>query len=152
MDGNLASWEESDIWNPVGSISKITMDLNDICSKGGSENGMLVLMPTKLNWPQSVDFCRQFGGRLHIDDTAESVEKSYTLVEKGESLYADRCARVWLGASDIQEEGIWRDSESNEILNITDFWNDGQPNGVRIQNCAGIWELVSFLGFFKFCV
>ena len=101
-----------------------------------------MLVPSKLTWPQSVDFCRQIGGRLHIDDTAESVERSFALVEKGEKSFGSRCERVWLGASDVQEEGTWRDSETHQILNITDFWNEGQPNGVRIQNCAGIYELV----------
>ena len=119
--------------------------MNEICSTEGSKEGILMLVPSKLTWPQSVDFCRQFGGRLHIDETAESVERSFALVEKGEKSFGSRCERVWLGASDVQEEGIWRDSETKQILNITDFWNEGQPNGVRIQNCAGIYELVSIL-------
>ena len=89
--------------------------------------------------------CR-FGGRLHIDSSAESVEtRSYPMVAHGETVRPGRCARVWLGATDVQQESIWRDSETNEILNINVFWGPGQPNGIRIQNCAGIWELVSQL-------
>ena len=63
------------------------------------------------------------------------------MVEAGELLRPQRCSRVWLGANDILEEGTWRDSESGEVLDIARYWGPGQPNGVRIQNCAGIWEL-----------
>ena len=118
------------------------MDKTTICSTEGSIEGMRKLLPSNVNWFQAVDMCRQLDGRLHIDTTPESVLTSYSIVENGERINPDRCARVWLGASDIQEEGVWRDSETNEVLNIQDFWNAGQPNGVRIQNCAGIWELV----------
>ena len=38
------------------------MDMNEICSTEGSKEGILMLVPSKLTWPQSVDFCRQFGG------------------------------------------------------------------------------------------
>ena len=86
----------------------------------------------------------RFGGRLHIDSTEDSVEsRSYAMVVHGEDVRPDRCKRVWLGATDFQEEGIWRDSETNEVLDLGEYWGPGQPNGVRIQNCAGIWEYVS---------
>ena len=77
------------------------------------------------------------------------------MVKYGETVARpERCERVWLGASDFKEEvrtfstskcpilvkGVWRDSETDEILDIANFWGPGQPNGVRIQNCAGIWE------------
>lgn len=65
------------------------------------------------------------------------------MVEAGELMRPERCHRVWLGASDVEEEGVWRDSETGDILDIEEFWGPGQPNGVRVQNCAGIWELVS---------
>ena len=87
-------------------------------------------------------YCR-FGGRLHIDSSKHSVEhRSYAMIAYGEDTRPERCKRPWLGASDIEEEGVWRDSETNEILDIGDYWGPGQPNGVRIQNCAGIWEYV----------
>ena len=67
----------------------------------------------------------------------------------GEENFPDRCKRVWLGATDLEEEGIWRDSETDEVLDLSSLWNAGQPTGVRIQNCAGIWELVSIKVFLK---
>ena len=145
LQGNLANWEENGIWRPTGSVTKTTMDKTTICSTEGSIEGMRKLLPSNVNWFQAVDMCRQLDGRLHIDTTPESVLTSYSIVEKGERINPDRCARVWLGASDIQEEGVWRDSETNEVLDLRAFWGPGQPNGVRVQNCAGIWELVILL-------
>ena len=140
------------------------MSKNNICSSGGSKEGVLMLMPPKLSWHGGNELCRRyasalitelqsflnillmpcrFGGRLHIDLSAESViTRSSPVVAHGEILRPSRCARVWLGATDRREEGVWRDSETDEILDIKPFWGPGQPNGVRIQNCAGIWELV----------
>ena len=104
----------------------------------------MMLMPSQVSWPDAREACRRFGGRLHIDRSEESVRtRTFPLIAKGEREFPDRCIRVWLGASDIKEEGVWRDSETDETLDISKFWVDGQPNGVRIQNCAGIWELVS---------
>ena len=89
-------------------------------------------------------YLRRFGGRLHVDGNTLSVRKrSFPLVEAGELLKPERCHRVWLGASAVEEEGVWRDSETRDILDIRELWGPGQPNGVRVQNCAGIWELVS---------
>ena len=99
-----------------------------------------MIFPPRMSWWAGSNLCRRFGGRLHIDDSASSVEKTYAMVEAGELLRSQRCSRVWLGASDSLEEGSWRDSETGEVLDISRFWVPGQPNGVRIQNCAGIWE------------
>ena len=102
----------------------------------------------------------RFGGRLHIDSGKSSPPlESIDLVNKGknqkqplsiknthspgEKNFPERCKRVWLGATDLEEEGIWRDSETNKLVDLSQFWNAGSPNGGTIQNCAGIWELVS---------
>ena len=38
---------------------------------------------------------------------------------------------------------MWRHAETGAVVDLASFWVAGQPNGVRVQNCAGIWELVS---------
>ena len=81
----------------------------------------------------------RFGGRLHIDTSKYSVEhRTYALIAYGENTRPERCARVWLGASDVKEEGVWRDAETNEILDISAFWHVGQPNGVRLYKINNI--------------
>ena len=78
-----------------------------------------------------------------MDENAFSAkERSIAMVEKGETVTPSRCVRVWLGASDSLDEGIWRDSETNELVDMSELWTPGQPNGARLQNCASIWEFV----------
>ena len=126
-----------------GSVKQLQKEKSEICYDSDAEDGIMILMPSHLNWFKSRDLCRRFGGKLHIDKTEKSVEeKSSKLVANGEKLKPGRCGRVWLGATDLQEEGVWRESESGEILKIDDFWAPGQPNGEKLQNCLGIYELV----------
>ena len=74
-----------------------------------------------MSWWNGRDLCRRFGGRLHIDASGQSVEETFAMVKAGELLRSKRCARVWLGASDILEEGTWRDSATGEVLDIARF-------------------------------
>ena len=144
LEGDIASWSDQSIWKGSSNeVKKSSMSKEEICSSGGASQDILMLMPSEVSWPEAREACRRFGGRLHIDRSEESVRtRTFPLITKGEREFPGRCTRVWLGASDIQEEGVWRDSETDEVLDISKFWVDGQPNGVRVQNCAGIWELV----------
>lgn len=133
------------MWETSGNVTMIEkMDKHKICSGEGSDEGTLMLMPSQLDWFHSRDLCRKFGGRLHVDKSLSSAKnRTIAMVERGETLRPDRCVRVWLGATDLEEEGIWKDSENNEILDVSEYWTTGQPNGVRVQNCLGVWEFVS---------
>ena len=98
-----------------------------------------MIFPSRTSWWTGMELCRRFGGRLHIDASDEDVEDTLAMCEVGHLVNPHRCyPRVWLGASDILEEGTWRDSVSGEVVDIDRFWSPGQPNGVRVQNCAGI--------------
>ena len=140
---SIGNWNNRDAWDVIGTRKLSTVKSDEICAKFNFAQNILMLYPIKLNWYNSRSLCRRFGGQLHIDDSEKSVlQRSFSLVEKGEKNNPNRCIRVWLGASDVEEEGIWRHSETNEVIDLSAFWGLGQPNGVRIQNCAGIWELV----------
>ena len=145
LEGDIARWSDQSIWKGSSNeVKKFSLNKEEICNTGGATQDILMLMPSRVSWPDAREACRRFGGRLHIDRSEESVRtRTFPLIAKGEREFPDRCIRVWLGASDIKEEGVWRDSENDKVLDISKFWVDGQPNGVRVQNCAGIWELVS---------
>lgn len=149
--GDIASWDQKEIWEPVGNVTSTMIDRREICSRVGSLEGILMIMPSNGNWYHGRELCSRFGGRLHIDNSLKSAQnRTVAMVEDGERIRPARCVRVWLGASDTEQEGEWRDSETGEILDIAAFWTPGQPNGARVQNCASIWEFVRFsLGMTK---
>ena len=97
-----------------------------------------MIFPPHMSWFSGRDLCRRFGGRLNSGTSDQSVKDTHAIIEAGELFRQQRCSRVWLGASDIVEEGIWRDSATGEVLDIARFWSPGQPNGMQIQNCLGI--------------
>ena len=101
-----------------------------------------MVFPNHINWYQGVEICRRFGGRMELNlNEKDLVEKSFALRIEVEKRNPDRCKRVWMAASDEETEKIWKDSETGEVVDIDRLWAPGQPNGERIQNCAGIWEL-----------
>ena len=112
------------------------MDKKNICSAEGSSDAILMLMPSQSTWIQAQEMCNRFSGRLHIPSTLESVQQALSIVERSER--SGKCSKVWLGATDEEEEGVWRDYESNEVVDLSSFWKQGQPNGDKIQNCLGI--------------
>ena len=119
------------------------MDKYQVCTRDGFADGVLMLMPPNLNWFGARDLCRRFDGRLHIDTSHQSmVTRVMTLIEAGEMVQPDRCERIWLGASDLEEEDVWRDVETGEVLDLSSFWVKGQPNGARVENCIGIFQTV----------
>ena len=94
-------------------------------------------MPSEVQWQMAADACQRYGGRLHIDTSAESVkQRTVPLIEKGETLSPDRCARVWLGASDIEEEGVWRHPDG-DILDLSKFWSRDNQMGSEFKIVQG---------------
>ncbi|XDV16001.1 hypothetical protein PO909_015897, partial [Leuciscus waleckii] len=68
------------------------------------------------SWSESRQFCRDRGADLVIINTEEKQKHLTSFIKE----------RVWIGLSDIENEGImkWVD---NSTLN-QGFWADGEPN------------------------
>ena len=123
-------------------MTKIQISKEEMCGNNDSSSEILMIMPSQVQWQKAAEACQRYGGKLHVDKSEESVRnRTVPLIHKGERVGPDRCKRIWLGASDIEEEGVWRHPDG-EILDLSNIWNTGQPNGVRVQNCVGIWETV----------
>ena len=54
------------------------------------------------------------------------------------SLQPSQAMWMWLGMSDIKQEGTFVWNSSNAPLNYTN-WNDGEPNGGTEENCGSFW-------------
>merc|ERR1719402_27016 len=147
LEGDIVNWSNMDEWERTNINSEYMVDKADMCTgETGVRGGIMMIFPNWLNWYGGREICRRFGGRLHMDRTKEEVgTRSAPMVAYGETLRPGRCKRVWTGATDEAEEGIWLDSFTGEVVSDlpgwAKFWAPGQPNGIRIQNCAGIWEV-----------
>lgn len=46
---------------------------------------------------------------------------------------------MWIGVSDIIEEGRWEFTSTQEVVQYTDF-EPGEPGGHLNQNCVILWN------------
>ncbi|KAL4223493.1 hypothetical protein ACF0H5_016964 [Mactra antiquata] len=51
----------------------------------------------------------------------------------------DRSIRIWLGASDLEKEGVWKWQTSKQPITYQK-WNKGEPNGRMRENCLHFYE------------
>lgn len=56
--GDIASWAEHSIWEGAGDVSKTRMSKREICSREGTAEGLLMLMPARLDWYAAGEMCR----------------------------------------------------------------------------------------------
>ena len=45
--------------------------------------------------------------------------------------------RFWLPMTDLEEDGVWLDDNTGELVLYTD-WKKGEPNGGTNQNCGNV--------------
>ena len=50
LSGDIAAWEDDQDWEMVGDILTVQMEMDDICSPGGSIEEKLMIMPARLNY------------------------------------------------------------------------------------------------------
>ena len=92
------------------------------------------LMTDRLPWVDAVNSCTSMGGYLTETDDDDEFAYTVTLAKK-----FDVGRDMWLGASDIAEEGvfIWNRSKK-KIDDIYTAWNRGEPNGNVRENCIAL--------------
>ncbi len=88
-----------------------------------------------VDWQSAKKICEAKGGHLVIIDNAD--ENSMVL----SGIQNTSKSQAWIGATDIAEEGIWRDVNRN-LLTYTN-WHSSQPdnwNGNEEEDYAVIWD------------
>ncbi|XP_046557961.1 C-type lectin BfL-2-like [Haliotis rubra] len=80
------------------------------------------------SWMDAEKTCIQTGGHLlKVDNLETNLLMNYLAVK--------RTVSIWLGGSDIQEEGTWLWADNSSIKSF--WWNTegGEPQGQTNQNC-----------------
>ena len=96
----------------------------DHCSLWGDE---------KKNWTAAEDFCRGEGGHLATMNT--NATKEFVL----EGLTRRNLGKIWIGGSDIEEEGVWKWTDCTPWEDM--FWAPGEPNNYgNNEGCLVQWQ------------
>ena len=80
------------------------------------------------NWTAAEDSCLQAGGHL------ASVPSDSTNDFIWEGMNRRGMNRLWLGGSDIEEEGVWKWTDCTPWEYT--FWNPGEPNNNGDEACV----------------
>lgn len=96
---------------------------------GGSR---LEFVAQSMTWTEADNNCKTLGGYL-VTVTSQHVNNRLL-----EMLREKSQAKLWIGCSDLVEEGKWR--WSNPLAHRIRFkgWRYGEPNGKRNENFAGV--------------
>lgn len=103
------------------------------------------MLPEEVNLNTSIMLCQRLNATIAVPTSSRENQ-----ILLGELLpFKDICDatghwKAWLGITDSQEEGIWRESHSNQEVTYTNFL-DGGAGGSPVLNCAalktdGFWD------------
>ncbi|XP_067170827.1 macrophage mannose receptor 1-like [Apteryx mantelli] len=98
------------------------------CAKGWSrfEDSCYFSSATALPWEDARSLCSALGAHLLEVDSPREQEHVRTLVH-GPS---------WLGIRDEAAEGVWTGANGSAVSPEAGWWQVGQPDGGRRENCA----------------
>lgn len=88
-------------------------------------------------WEQANAWCHAIGTDLvEVNSEAEQdfLDEILKKVEHNNKHY------IYLGASDLQEEGNWKWTKSDNNLTLS-FWHTNEPNGGRRENCLHMYRV-----------
>ncbi|KAL4226715.1 hypothetical protein ACF0H5_014695 [Mactra antiquata] len=107
--------------------------------KGGVqfENSCYLHPSTQATWHWAVDACSKMGARLaEVNSEAEN-----EILVKINKEARDGTDRVWLGASDLENDGVWKWQTSKQPITFQK-WNKGEPNGRMVENCLHFYKVL----------
>ncbi|KAJ8038616.1 Macrophage mannose receptor 1 [Holothuria leucospilota] len=90
-----------------------------------------------LQWTEAAQMCADYGGHL------------VTIQDKYENDFLEKAMEnfdvefVWIGMSDLHEEGVWRWENSHNIPSYTN-WDYLEPNNLHNEDCAVMYLYWNF--------
>lgn len=113
----------------VFEASSETMQASDLCGTSLE----YVIFPEARRLPQSMLTCKRVGYEIYSPSTRADNNLLYNISLQ----FATKCKsnyHLWIGATDVDEEDVWRKFVNNEIVKETPF-ELKEPNGGTGENC-----------------
>ncbi len=88
-----------------------------------------------VDWQTAKEICKAKGGHLVIIDNSDENSMVLSGIQKTST------SQAWIGATDIAEEGVWRDVNGNSLTYTN--WHSSQPdnwNGNVEEDYALMWD------------
>ena len=131
LQGNYISWDAG--WN-IFDAKVIDVPLKYFCEhESGSVNFWFPDVP-----PVTSNYlCESLGTHLPVPKTAD---EAVTWLARAAKIFKpdNRCFRELLVAvNDVTSEGVWRRPYDGMVVDKIG-WKDGEPNGLKYENCAQI--------------
>ncbi|KAK3862514.1 hypothetical protein Pcinc_031630 [Petrolisthes cinctipes] len=118
----------------VGKVSVAVVPLQQLCQ---SDPHYLIL-PERRSVPASLTQCRL----LHAPLTVPTSQRDNTRLQRALQPFASTCSstpwKLWLGASDESQEGVWKSLDTGRVLNYNNFVPPF-PYGGLLDNCVALF-------------
>ncbi|XP_025099425.1 perlucin-like protein [Pomacea canaliculata] len=100
------------------------------------EKNCYIFINVHITWREALKMCRIYKG--HLLEINSSSENSFT-----STLLKGKNAPLWLGITDMGQQGTWVSATSGARVNYTN-WGQGLPHSKPGMNCAtvdgGVWK------------
>ncbi|CAL4100647.1 unnamed protein product, partial [Meganyctiphanes norvegica] len=129
LNGNLVSWNGP--WTIHGDVTySETLSLWELCNKNKED----IFVFPNITATDAFHICHGIGGHLPIPESSEELHTLQISLFKRHNNF--NCDVVWAGMTDLNTENDWVDLTSRRIT--SPYWQENEPDGGHIQNCAGI--------------
>ncbi|XP_023998742.1 C-type lectin domain family 4 member E-like [Salvelinus sp. IW2-2015] len=133
---NTLTKERDQLQKEIESLQKSTVE--KVCPRGWKKLGSsCYYVSTELkSWEESRQDCRDRGADLVVIKSQE--QQIFVNWLCGRKDY------VWIGLTDSVTEGAWKWVDDTPLT--TTYWNSGEPNGGRAENCVYFYSSSSDTG------
>lgn len=96
-------------------------------------------MPRR-SWSESQEYCKTLGADLIKIKSQEKQKAISNLITSYHTSLSWSASGFWIGARDVDVEGEWKWLDGTPLT--VGFWNKGEPNNQRDEDCAAIYPAV----------
>lgn len=132
--GNYVSWQAG--WTLI-NITQYHVPLQHFCHN--TTDTIYFALP-RVTQAYAFYICEALGSYLPLPVTVEQVHFWHSLPAHYWPDTSELCEYLWTPITDANEEGTWVTHYINELA-ITSAWGDGEPYGLKYENCGTMYTI-----------
>ena len=144
--GDIYSWDAED-WTPFdkelqkNKATAVQYRIVDIPKSSLCKTSQkFTYFPDMYDLLGAINLCRRFGGKMVDVSTTKKAQAVVQFVSDiMDNPKYDRLGKLlnpWVAYTDAAEFNVWRHYETGELPDEPLTWNEAEPNGGMVENCA----------------